>query len=56
MLKGSTSKGCDASIGLRQMFFGFYCSSFVLVKDLVVLVPQKTMVDKFLQVSKLIVS
>ena len=55
-LRGPQVKVVMPQFGLRQMFVGFYCSSFVLDEILVVLAPQKIMVDKVLRVFELTVS
>ena len=55
-LRGPQVKVVMPQLGLHKIFVGFSCSYFVLDKLLVVLVPQKTMVDKFLWVFELIVS
>ena len=55
-LRGLQVKVVMPQFGPRQRFLGLSCSSSIMDKVLVVLISQKTTVDKVLQVSELIVS
>ena len=55
-LRGLQVKVVMPQFGPHKRFLGISCSSFTVDEVLVVLMPQKTKVDKVLQVFELIVS